>query len=111
MDRFNTAKEFAEDACASLKCKTILENYNRFEAVVHLQRLTQRYAFEINQLGLFDRVCVIYGVDYSTMSDWQIRKQLVYVWLRSPVYAFLREGDKRIAEALLNSISARLFNA
>ena len=60
---------------------------------------------------LADGVCVIYGVDYSTMSDLQIRKQLVYVWLRIPVYAFLREGDKRMAEALLNSISARIFKA
>lgn len=112
LNRFNTTKEFLEDVLAFEKCRSVLENYNRTEAIAHMQYLIQRYASEINQLGfLFDGVHVIHGVNYSTMSDLQIRDQLIYLGQRIPIYAFIREGEKKAADDLLNSVAYHGFEA
>ena len=112
LNRFNTTKEFLEDVHAFEKCRSILENYNRVEAIAHIQYLIQRYASEINQLGfLLDGVHVIRGVDYATMSDLQIRDQLIYIGQRIPIYAFIREGEKKAADDLLNRIGCYGFGA
>ena len=112
LNRFITTKEFLEDGLALEKCRSVLDNYNRTEAIAHIQYLIQRYASEINQLGfLIDGVHVIHGVDYSTMSDLQIRDQLAYLGQRIPIYAFIREGEKKAADDLLNRVAYRGFEA
>lgn len=104
LDLFNTGKEFSEDLIAYKRCKEILNDYVRSEAIMHIQALITRYRSEINQLGLFDNTYVIYGVDYANFSDFQIKDQLIYIGQRIPVYAFIREGEKKLADVLLNKI-------
>lgn len=112
LNRFNTTKEFLEDGLALEKCRSVLDNYNRTEAIAHIQYLIQRYASEINQLGfLIDGVHVIHGVDYSTMSDLQIRDQLAYLGQRIAIYAFIREGEKKAADDLLDKVAYHGFGA
>ena len=47
---------------------------------------------------------VVYNVDYSVISDMQILDQIIYIGQRIPVYALIREGEKKLAEELLNRI-------
>ena len=112
LNQFNTAKEFSEDLIAYNRCKEILKNYVRSEAIIHIQNLIKRYKSEINQLGfLIDGTHVIYGVDYEDFSDFQIKDQLIYIGQRIPVYAFIREGEKKVADILLNRIGFLGFDA
>ena len=112
LDQFNTTKEFSEDLIAYNRCKEILKNYVRSEAIVHIQNLINCYKSEINQFGfLTDGIHIIYGVDYSDFSDFQIKDQLIYIGQRIPVYAFIREGEKKVADALLNKIGFWGFDA
>lgn len=105
IERFKTAQEFAQDYVAYCNCRNILQNYVRFNAMVLLKSLIEKYESEINQFGfLVDGVHVIRGVNYDDLTDWQIKDQLIYVGQRIPVYAFIREGNKQIAKNLLNQI-------
>ena len=111
VDLFNSAKEFSEDLSAYNKCRAILKNYVRSEAIMHIQNLINRYKSEINQFGIFDHTYVIYGVDYSALNDFQIMDQLIYIGQRIPIYAFIREGEKKIADDLLHRIGNLGFDA
>ena len=102
--RFNQAKEFKEDCFSYSKCKTILSNYNRQEAIAFTQELIKRYEFQINQFGLLDGRHVVHNVDYSVINDMQILDQIIYIGQRIPVYALIREGEKKLAEEFLNRI-------
>ena len=105
IERFKTAQEFAQDYVAYCNCRNMLQNYVRFNAMVLLKSLIEKYELEINQFGfLIDGVHVIRGVNYDDLTDWQIKDQLIYVGQRIPVYAFIREGNKQIAKTLLNQI-------
>ena len=102
--KFNQAKEFEQDYSCYNKCKMILNNYSRPEAIIYIQELIKRYESQINQFGLLDGRRVIYNVDYSVISDMQILDQIIYIGQRIPVYALIREGEKKLAEELLNEI-------
>ena len=104
-ERFKTAQEFTQDYMSYCNCRDMLQNYVRFNAMVLLKSLIEKYELEINQFGfLIDGVHVIRGVNYDDLTDWQIKDQLIYVGQRIPVYAFIREGNKQIAKNLLNQI-------
>lgn len=102
--RFNQAKEFEQDYFCYNKCKMVLNNYSRQEAIIYTQELIKRYESQINQFGLLDGKHVVYNVDYSVISDMQILDQIIYIGQRIPVYALIREGEKKLAEELLNRI-------
>ena len=107
---FKTGKDFAQDYMSYCNCREAIQNYNRNGAIVLLNKLIQRYKIEINQLGLFgDGSKVIYGINYDNIPDIQIINQLIYIGQRIPVYAFIREGNKRIAEILLEKIGCSGF--
>lgn len=82
----------------------VLNNYSRQEAIIYTQELIKRYESQINKFGLLDGKHVVYNVDYSVISDMQILDQIIYIGQRIPVYALIREGEKKLAEELLNRI-------
>ena len=110
IDKFNTAKEFVDDFNAYKKCRELFEDYNRSEAIFCLRNVIKRYGKEINQLGLLtDGICVIYGVNYSCMSDFQIKDQLIYIGQRIPLYVAIRDGEKKIFDDIINKIGNACF--
>ena len=105
LERIRSAKEFADDYVAYIKCCDLVKNFERLGAITLIQSLIKRYNSQINQLGfLVDGAHVIYGVNYDVMSDWQIKDQLIYIGQRIPVYALLREGENKLANDLFNKI-------
>ncbi len=110
--KFNTAKEFAEDLIAFEKCKEMLKHYVRSQAISYIQTLINRYKTEIDQWGfLIDGGYVIFGVDYTALSDFQIIDQLIYIGQRIPIYAFIREGERKVISDLLNLVGRFGFYA
>ena len=85
-----------------------MENYNRPDAIACIQELINRYSNEINQLGFI--IDGFHNVDFSTLNDFQIRDQLIYIGQRIPIYAFIREGEKQVVDYLLNEIGFFGFN-
>ena len=105
IERLKTAQEFADDYKAYIKCCNLVKSFERVEAITLIQSLIERYHSQINQFGFFvDGVCVINGVNYNGMTDLQIKDQLVYIGQRIPVYAFIREGENKLANDLFNKI-------
>ena len=110
IERFRTAQEFVHDYMSYCNCRNVLHNYNRVNALDLLYNLIQRYKAEINQFGfLNDGVHVIYGVNYDNITDIQIMDQLIYIGQRIAAYAFIREGNKQLANRLLNQIGCSGF--
>ena len=107
LERFQSAKEFAEDYKAYCDCCDMLKRYNRQHAIGLLNSLLQRYRLEINQFGaLFDGSYVKTEEDYDTVADATIMENLRYVGSRIPIYAFIREGDRQLAKVLLNKLGS-----
>ena len=100
-DIFNTAMDYVHDKCMIERGKRILKDYDRVNAIAFIQETIQRYKSEINQLGLFNGIYVISGIDYSKLSDEQIKNQVFYIIGKIPLYAFVREGEKDIADWLM----------
>lgn len=112
LDLFNTAMKFSNDLNYLNISKKILENYNRVKAISHIQKLIEHYKSVINQFGFISGgVYVIYGVDYLALNDFQIRDQLIYISQRIPIYAFIREGEEKVANNLLNRVANLGFEA
>ena len=110
LERLKTAKEFADDYTAYIKCCNFMKSFDRTEAIALIQSLIERYQSQINQLGfLMDGVHVVYGVNYDDMTDLQIIDRLIYIGQRIPVYAFIREGENKIATDLFNKIGSAGF--
>ena len=107
LERFQSAKEFAEDYKAYCDCCDMLKRYNRQHAIGLLNSLLKRYWLEIDQFGiLFDGTYVKIGENYDNMADVKIIENLSYVGNRIPIYAFIREGDKQLAKVLLNKLGS-----
>ena len=88
----------------------MVNNFERTEAIALIQSLIERYQSQINQLGfLVDGVHVVYGVNYDDMTELQIKDRLIYIGQRIPVYAFIREGENKIANDLFNKIGCAGF--
>ena len=110
LERLKSAQEFADDYAAYIKCYRLVEQFERVKAIELIQSLIKRYQSQINQFGfLVDGVCVVSGVNYDDMSDLQIKDQLVYIGQRIPVYAFIREGEDKLANDWFNRISCAGF--
>ena len=107
--KFNQAKEFEHDYFYYNKCKMILNNYSRQEAITYTQELIKRYESQINQFGLLEGRHVVHDIDYGVISDMQILDQIIYIGQRIPVYALIREGEKKLAEEALNRIGLSGF--
>ena len=107
LERFQSAKEFAEDYKAYCDCCDMLKRYNRQHAIGLLNSLLKRYWLEIDQFGiLFDGTYVKIGENYDNMADVKIIENLRYVGSRIPIYAFIREGDRQLAKVLLNKLGS-----
>lgn len=112
LERFKTAINLSEDYMDYLKCKYLIENFDREKAFEHLQRIVHKYESQINQLGLFeDNVRVIHGVSYNDTSDYYIMSLLSFIGQRIPLYIFIREGEKEIMKEWEKRISFYGFNA
>ena len=107
IERFQSAKEFAEDYKAYCDCRDILKRYNRQRAICLLNSLLKRYWLEIDQFGiLFDGTYVKIGENYDNAPDSKIIDNLIYVGDRIYIYALIREGDKQLAKVLFNKIGS-----
>ena len=105
VEQFKTVKSFAQDYIEYCRSREVVQNYVRSDAIILLNELTQKYRTEINEIGFFlDGVFVINGINYDDISDIQIIEQLIYLGQRIPAYAFIREGNRRIAKILLSKI-------
>ena len=108
--QFNIMLQYSEDQALYSKCRNMVQNYVRNDAISLLNALANRYESEINQISfLFGGRYVIHGVDFSIISDIEIIDQLIYIGQRIPVYAFIREGEKYSAEKLLKQIGCSGF--
>lgn len=104
-NRIKNASEFVEDVFCYEKCKKILRNYSRFEAIEFLQKLINRYKLQINVHGLIvDGICVIHNADYSDISDITIKRHIAYLGEKIFVYALMREGQQEAAKTLFNHL-------
>lgn len=84
--------------------KELLKQYERTAAIHQIQKIIASYEFEINAKGFFQRIYVIHGVDYSQHSDMDIMSQLLYLTQNIPIYECLKQGEKELAKAAMNSI-------
>ena len=74
------------------RCISNIKNYNRIKAWDCLQDMISQYSTEITTFGiLVDGTCIIYNVDFNSLSDDWIINQLNYISNRILFYALIRE--------------------
>lgn len=112
LQRFKTAIDLSEDYSDYLKCKRLIENFDRKKAFEHLQKIIHKYEAQIDQLGLFEgNIRVIHGVSYDDISDYHIMSSLSFIGQRIPIYVFIREGEKEALRDWEKRISNYGFSA
>lgn len=99
---------FREDLQNCQDCFACLRSYERERAGEVLQRVIHKYEPQINFWGqLSNGVYVDHNLPIELQTDERIKVSLQYISNNIPLYAAIREGDKKLTEKLFNKMFAQ----
>lgn len=99
--------DFKDDLRNYQDCLECLKSYEKEKAFEVLQRMIHKYEPQINFWGrLKDGVYVEHNQPITLQTDEKIKGSLQYIGEHIPLYATIREGDKKLTEKLLSEMFA-----
>lgn len=99
MEKFRTSVEMEHDYKNSQMCFALLQNYNRRTACKFCTKIVNEYETEINTYGSFiDGRKLNYSIEFESLTDEQIKEQLLYLGNHIPVYVLIRKGEENLAK-------------
>ena len=106
MEKFRTTVELEHDYKNSQMCFALLQDYNRRTACEFCTKIVSEYEVEINTHGiLIDGRNLNYSNEFESLTDEQIKEQLLYLGNHIPVYVLLRKGEENLAKQMGVSIN------
>lgn len=101
LERIKTASELSKDYSNMKKCDSLLNNYDRLIAWEGLQNLLREYGSQINFFGrAVDGVKLYQNVPLDSISDDELKNQLIYLRRHIPVYVLIRESESELAKRI-----------
>ena len=101
LEQMKTAIELAKDNKNIQQCKEHIQYYDRINAWTYLQDMIREYHSQIELFGhLFDGMGILKNTCLDSLSDDEIKKELLYLAQHIPAYVLLRKGEKELAKEI-----------
>lgn len=105
LEYVKTAVECIKD-CENIKrCEQNALQFTRENAWQCLQDMIREYTKEIELIGLFDNIRIYFNVTLDAISDDELKRQLLYIARRIPLYVLMRKGEEILAKKICKWLS------
>ena len=108
LEYLKTAGDCVRDLGNLNRCDQNIHNFERSQAWQCLQDMICEYEVQIKLFGvLIDGKKIIHNLDPQSVSDDDVKDQLLYLQRHIPLYVLMRKGEETLAKKLGQWISGK----
>jgi cobalamin biosynthesis Co2+ chelatase CbiK len=108
LEHIKTSIEVVKDHQNIMRCEQAVLDFSRETAWKCIQDLIYEYESEIVLFGaLCDGKTIYRNINPNTLSDDELRRQLVYIARHIPIYVLMRKGEEELAKRICQWIDRR----